>query len=187
MTSALVSNLGLIGMAMGEYPMSSMIDIGNLNQHIEAVTTAGVGKHTIVVLAKGYDFSWGSLNGLILVPVWYALALLLSKAAIWKLFFEIFTVGLERRIAKGITAVVIIHTMIGIPMIIFHRNPISDTWESIKRPHCLSTQDLFKYNCLPNVITDFMMLVLPIPTIWNLKASKRLKVGVMSMVLMATM
>jgi hypothetical protein len=146
-----------------------------------------VGKHTIVTFMKGYDIHWASLNGLILVPVLYTLAMVISKCLILHLFLSIFTLGIERIITQAIAVIVIVHGTIGIFMLIFQCHPVSDTWKTIDRPNCLNTQDLFKYNCLPVVITDVMMLILPLHKIWTLKASKRLKMGVSFMLLLATM
>ncbi|KAF2642483.1 hypothetical protein P280DRAFT_356199, partial [Massarina eburnea CBS 473.64] len=61
-------------------------------------------------------------------------------------------------------------------MNIFQCSPVSNTWKNMTRNNCLDIQALFKWNCLPNVITDVFMLVLPIPKVWTLKAPKRVKI-----------
>ncbi|KAF2688375.1 hypothetical protein K458DRAFT_427969 [Lentithecium fluviatile CBS 122367] len=168
MTIALICNLAMNSMA------------------IVVVPKAGVGQHTVVTLFRGKDFHFGSLATLIVFPVFYAAALTTSKLAILSLFLGIFTMGITRRITQAIVIIVVVHGIIGTFMTIFQCSPMSDTWKKMTRNDCFDTQALFKWNCLPNVITDLIMLALPIPKVWSLKAPKRVKIGVTVMLLMAT-
>lgn len=145
------------------------------------MTTAGVAKHNIGSIV------WSSPTSFFLVPIHYTAALVASKGAILSLYLNIFPLGIELRITQGVAIIIIVHRLVGILMIIFQCNPVSNTWNTLFRPNCLDTRDLFEYNCLPNVITNLIMLALPIPTVWSLNASKRLKVGLSIMLFMASM
>lgn len=151
------------------------------------MTTAGVGKHTVVAISQGYSTHWESLNGLIVVPLLYVLANVSSKCLILHLFLNIFTLGLERIATQVVGIIVIVHGIVGTFMHIFQCDPVSDTWKTISRTNCLDLQEMFKYNCIPVVVTDFIMLVIPLHQIWTLKASRKTKMGVSLMLLMATM
>lgn len=140
-----------------------------------------------MALAQGYPLYWGNLNGVMLVPILYILALVTSKCLILNLFLTIFTLGLERMITQAIGVVVLVQGIIGIFMHIFQCNPIADAWMALDRRNCLDMPSIFKYNCLPVVITDFIMLVLPLYRIWTLKASRKFKMKVSCILLMATM
>ncbi|PVH98546.1 hypothetical protein DM02DRAFT_682052 [Periconia macrospinosa] len=165
---SLLSNLTLAGMA------------------IASVTTAGVGKHTIVAARQGYSLQWGALNGSILIPNIYALAVVSSKLAILQLFGNIFSMGIERRITQFLAVIILVHGIVAFFMTLFQCNPPSDAWKTEIRENCLNMTLYYKYNCLPTVITDAIMLVLPIPKVWSLHAPIRMKLGVGFMLFTAT-
>ena len=43
--------------------------------------------------------------------------------------------------------------------------------------NCVDKQALFRYSSLPNILSDVAMLVIPMPTVWALHTSTRLKIG----------
>lgn len=56
--------------------------------------------------------------------------------------------------------------------------PFAANWNpGIADSRCLDKEAFFRYGSLPNIISDVVMLVLPIRVIWNLHTTTRLKVG----------
>ena len=43
--------------------------------------------------------------------------------------------------------------------------------------HCIDTVAYWRWISFPNLLTDFLMITLPLPTIWTLRVSKKEKVG----------
>ncbi|KAF2242501.1 hypothetical protein BU26DRAFT_570585 [Trematosphaeria pertusa] len=167
--SALLSNLAMVAMM------------------IASVYLAGIGQHTLAAFMHAKDMKFLGQIGLIIVPVLYAAANTTSKAIILRLFLRIFTTpGLTRWTTYLVLAVITLHATVATFLLIFQCSPIAATWDTLVRGKCLDTAALFKWSCLPNVITDLVMLVLPMPKIWTLKASWRMKFGITLMLLLAT-
>lgn len=56
--------------------------------------------------------------------------------------------------------------------------PVAANWHPrIPGARCLNQRTIAAWIALPNIITDVWMLFLPIPVIWNLQASRSLKIG----------
>lgn len=151
------------------------------------VPISGGGRHTLVNFIHGTNHEFGLMNGLIIIPILYACATVTSKAAILNLFLRIFTLGVPRRITQALIVVIVIQVLYLVPILIFQCKPIRAAWILGDVGKCIDVIEFFKWSCLPNLITDLIMLVLPIPSVWSLNASLRVKVGVTGMLLMATM
>ncbi|KAF4632946.1 hypothetical protein G7Y89_g5178 [Cudoniella acicularis] len=139
----------------------------------------GVGHHTLVTaLDDPGKFVFLSKASLLITPILYICAVNLSKGAIVQLFLRIFTLGWTRHVAHLIGVILIAQTIAIVFTVIFQCKPVSLIWTTAERGSCIDTQEFFAYTSIPNVITDFAMLVLPLPTIWNMKATVQLKIGV---------
>lgn len=53
--------------------------------------------------------------------------------------------------------------------VLFICNPISKAWEFLQPGSCLNFTQLWLGNGLPNLIIDVIILVLPVPMLWQLK------------------
>jgi len=146
---------------------------------IVSIPYAGVGRHTLaVVIEDVHKVKALGIDSLLVAPILYTLAIFLSKSAILNLFLHIFTMGVARKLTYAVYLTVILQTIAFIFAAIFQCSPISLLWTTTTRGNCINTQALFMYSSIPNIITDLVMLVLPLPTIWNLKAATHVKVGV---------
>jgi hypothetical protein len=71
---------------------------------------------------------------------------------------------------------------------IFQCWPVEYVWDkSIEGGHCVNQNALFQFWSVPNIATDTAMLVLPMPTIWNLQMSKIQKLGLTFTFLLGSM
>jgi hypothetical protein len=60
----------------------------------------------------------------------------------------------------------------------FQCTPVSAFWNTIDyNTRCHYQDFLIVWSGLPNIITDALMLALPLPAIWKLHAAKSIKVG----------
>jgi hypothetical protein len=144
-----------------------------------AVTESSAGRHTLVVLQD----DWGKVvfmgkNALLMMPIAYALAVAFSKGAILNLFLRLFHFGTTRVIAYVVAGIIVVHTIVTVFVAIFQCHPIHQLWTEIVRTDCINTQLFFEYTSLPNIITDLVMLIIPLPEIWRLNTTTRMKVGV---------
>ena len=57
-------------------------------------------------------------------------------------------------------------------------NPFKANWEpTLPGAKCIDKENFFRYGSVPNIVTDLAMLIIPIPVVWGLKASTRMKIG----------
>ncbi|TVY82375.1 hypothetical protein LSUE1_G004903 [Lachnellula suecica] len=139
----------------------------------------GVGHHTLVTAMNDPGkFVFLSKASLLVTPILYIFAVNLSKGAIIQMFLRIFTVGPARQVTQVVGVLLILQTIAIFFTIIFQCKPVSLLWTATERGTCIDTQKFFAYTSIPNIITDLAILVLPMPTIWNLKATLQLKIGI---------
>ncbi|KAF2150291.1 hypothetical protein K461DRAFT_308174 [Myriangium duriaei CBS 260.36] len=55
--------------------------------------------------------------------------------------------------------------------------PLEHFWNKDIPGHCVDIKALYSYSGIPNIFVDFVMLVLPVPTLWKLQASREVKTG----------
>ncbi|CAD6447181.1 1aa4508f-33fe-49eb-a353-f432a91ea87e [Sclerotinia trifoliorum] len=67
---------------------------------------------------------------------------------------------------------------------IFSCKPINGYWESDIMPKCINFKWFFVGNSLTNIMADIVILGLPMPPLWHLKMSRRLKTAVSGMFLL---
>jgi hypothetical protein len=46
---------------------------------------------------------------------------------------------------------------------------------------------MFRYGSIPNIVTDVVMLILPMPLIWGLHVSTKVKIGLLVTFLLGSM
>jgi len=143
------------------------------------VPYGGVGHHTLYTAETDPGkFVFLSQASLLITPSLYIFAVNLSKGAIIQMFRRIFTVGPARQVAFVVGILLILQTIAIFFTIVFQCKPVSLLWTKTERGSCIDTQKFFAYTSIPNIATDLAILILPMPTIWNLKATVRLKIGI---------
>lgn len=139
----------------------------------------GVGHHTIVTPKNApAKFRFLSLEAHLIIPVLYILSVNLSKGAIVQMFLRILKTGWARHATIAVGVILILQTIAILLTIIFQCQPLSTVWTTLKRDSCIDIQSFFAYSSIPNIVTDIAILVLPLPSIWNMNASVQLKFGI---------
>ena len=112
--------------------------------------------------------------------VLYGLAVAVSKLAILFLYTRVFTTrnptftSISFLIGFIVVGVCIANTF----GTIFQCRPVSYVWDkSVPGGTCVDFVAFERYSAIPNVITGFIMLVMPIPLIWRLNVSNAAKVA----------
>lgn len=115
---------------------------------------------------------------LIATPMLYLAAVLFPKLAILAIYLRIFVERPYRAacymVAGILTANWIGTTVAGFLMCI----PFNYVWDrTIPGGHCFDINSYFRWASLANIVTDVVMLVLPLPVIWKIRTTAHIKIG----------
>lgn len=108
----------------------------------------------------------------------YLCSVTFSKLAILDTYLHIFIDKFSRYAVYAVGSVVILSLVVNLPTVIAQCRPVSFLWDPVPGGWCNDTHAHFTWASLPNILTDFMMLILPIPMIVKLHASWRVKAGI---------
>jgi hypothetical protein len=149
-----------------------------------AILQYGVGKHTLAVITD--DPNWISSSKFkdlsilcqIALPITYLFAVTFSKLSILNLYLRIFSFEKSRYIIYTLGAVSIVHCLVCSLVIVLQCNPISDAWALDSEDRCINIAVFFWASSIPNIATDVVILVMPLPYVWKLNAPSRVKAGI---------
>lgn len=75
----------------------------------------------------------------------------------------------------GFLAILLVSTLLAT---IFTCVPIRGFWDTTVQARCINAITFYWSYTIANVVTDFYLLLVPIPMLWSLKISPRQKIGV---------
>ncbi|KAH8690544.1 hypothetical protein BGW36DRAFT_432342 [Talaromyces proteolyticus] len=145
------------------------------------VKFGGVGLHAERVKQINPEMlvTWGKY--VLIIPLIYLAAVVPPKLAILDLYLNIF-ISQTARIICYVTAGAVVAnwaaaTIAGFVSCI----PLDHLWDPARSPHghCFDTNAWFRWSSLVNMITDVIVMVLPVPTVLQLQCSFRMKLGIM--------
>ena len=143
------------------------------------VKDAGFGQHIGYLEKNNPEAVVNLFKYLVAIPVWYHATVSLAKFAICLLYRRLFPQR-SIHIALYVTMGIMVATAVGSIIADFLAcRPFSDNWAPlpVQAVHCVDKEALYVWSTLPNIITDVALLVLPIPVIWHLHVSSRLKMA----------
>lgn len=119
----------------------------------------------------------------------YGSAVALSKCAILLLYTRVFTTRKRGfTLAVYIVGAVVVATgLVNTFTAIFQCGPIAYKWDKSLRGKCIDEVAFERYMSIPNVVTGAVMLVMPLPLVWELKVTLRQKVALTLTFLHGTM
>lgn len=142
------------------------------------VRIAGVGHHVAEVATTKPEqlVLWAKC---LLAMEWvYGLAVMLPKLAILGFYLRIFVLKSFRRTVYALIGIVILTFLATGLTAVFQCIPLQYIWDkTIPGGHCINVLAFYRWISLPNIITDAMMLALPIPMVWKLNTSAGKKFG----------
>lgn len=108
----------------------------------------------------------------------YLPAVVLPKLAILIMYLRIFTRRLDR-ILCWILAILMIANYLGSMIAgFFICTPLEYLWDrTIPGGRCFDIIAWYRWSGLMNILTDVVMLILPLPMVWKIQSSKRVKIG----------
>jgi hypothetical protein len=100
----------------------------------------------------------------------YTTAITFTKCSIIASYIRFFPHEHLRRISLGTGAVIVIFWICSIFAICFACIPIQALWDfSFTNPKCFPLVNFFYASASFNIVTDILVCVLPLPTLWNLR------------------
>lgn len=135
----------------------------------------GLGNHIWNIAPSTFQqlFMYGYI-----VEVFYGPTAFAVKVAILMLLTRIFSI--KRAFVRSIhmlIAVLAVYYIVITFIKIFMCNPIAKFWKPRLPGKCLNTNLLFIADCIIAIITDLVVLCVPLPIIWRLKMNTMSKIG----------
>ncbi|POS74215.1 integral membrane protein [Diaporthe helianthi] len=146
---------------------------------IGALKHGGVGYHEEWLLANHPGLVTGFLKYLLAIATWYFMTCSFGKLAICVFYRTLFpqrSVHIIIYISAGIMICTAIATSIAN---LAACEPFSAAWGSleVQAQHCIDKEALYIWASFPSIVTDVVLLVLPLPITWKLHTTKRLKIA----------
>ncbi|KAL4966090.1 uncharacterized protein BDV14DRAFT_199223 [Aspergillus stella-maris] len=143
------------------------------------VQYGGLGRPTPVVVDEDPQQLVMFLKILYILDWFYVPSNALSRVSVVALYLRIFTQKAYRGACWFVIAFLLGNmtaTVIAAQLECF---PLAYTWDrNIPGGTCFDQILWYKLSNIPNVVADVLILALPIPTVWNLKASRGKKIGI---------
>ncbi|KAF2811144.1 uncharacterized protein BDZ99DRAFT_344380, partial [Mytilinidion resinicola] len=158
---------------------AAIFSFGVIASCLVDVYAGGVGYH-VVAVAKNTPWklkTWAKFT--FIIPLTYLPAIAMPKLSILCLYLRIFSEPIHRAVC-WITAGLIVANCIGsmVPAFVICV-PLEFLWNQ-NLPgggHCIDIDAWYRWSSLMNILTDLIMLGLPIPVIIKLHVSRNVKVG----------
>lgn len=147
---------------------------------IAMVYDAGVGHHFVSVKMKNpaQIVSWA--KSLYAFGWLYLPSVALPKISILALYLRIFTDNRVRRACYVLIAILIANWIAFLFALTFQCSPVAFQWnKTIPGGRCSNISAFYKSTSAPNIVTDIVIMILPIPTIWQLQVSTIRRIGLM--------
>lgn len=143
-----------------------------------AVFDAGVGRHLAAVLLY-HPTKFESWAKTLYALDWlYLTSVALPKISVLCLYLRIFTSRGARLTCHVLLWFVVATWLAYIIAANFQCTPFKFQWDKkIPGGHCFDIGAYYKSTSVPNIVTDLVILVLPVPTVVNLKATMTRKLG----------
>ncbi|TVY41966.1 hypothetical protein LSUB1_G002430, partial [Lachnellula subtilissima] len=146
---------------------------------INSVKHAGVGQHASYLQETNPETITTFFKYMVALSTWYATTEGLAKIAVCLLYNQLFPQR-SIHITMYITISVLICASISGGLVgLFSCSPFSAHWGTAaeQATHCINREALFIWGSFPNIFTDVVILVVPIPVVWKLQASTGVEVG----------
>jgi hypothetical protein len=112
----------------------------------------------------------------------------LPKLAVISIYLGIFQDRVSRWCCWAVGLVLCVGPAVSVPMLAFQCRPVAYLHDkTIPGGRCWNQALMFRYGSIPNIVTDVVMLILPMPLIWGLHVSFKVKIGLLFTFLLGSM
>ncbi|QKX57965.1 uncharacterized protein TRUGW13939_05085 [Talaromyces rugulosus] len=142
------------------------------------VDAAGLGLHEDRVFMMNPEdiVLWAKLT--LIVAILYQLAVVSSKMGVLLLYLHIFDRRQLRFVCYAIACIVVLNCVSSIIAVLLICIPLHAFWDHSPNANCVDTNSLFRWTSFANIVTDVVMLVLPVPAIFKMTSSISVKLGI---------
>ncbi|VUC24062.1 unnamed protein product [Clonostachys rosea] len=145
---------------------------------IVEIKLAGVGRHLAVLIATDLTAVQNWAKCAYAMETTYCAAIALPKLSILASYLRIFTTKPYRWATYAIGAIVSATAIAGIIASFSMCDTFAGRWDLLKFPgNCRDIVSYWKGMSVPNIVTDAVMLFLPLPVIWNLQIQTKQKIA----------
>ena len=147
----------------------AFVKYGGVGYHFAAMMTR---PHTKLGPFKKLTFVFANI---------YLLSVMFPKLAMLCFFLRIFVQRWQRRACYILMGVLVATALVTFITNLVQCVPLEFAWnvERVAGAHCLNQQLFWSLISLPNIITDLVMLALPVPVICKIQLSWKDKVGLL--------
>lgn len=139
-----------------------------------------MGRHQLALLALGENDKFLQWGKFVLALAWvYHISVTLSKLCILSLYLRIFYTKPYRIACYVLGAIMIGSCIGGIIAAMLICRPMARFWDPSIPGECYDIRNFLLWVGFPNLVTDVILLVLPLPLIWNLQVSKQQKISLL--------
>jgi hypothetical protein len=143
-----------------------------------AVSKGGAGRHVEYVVMKNpsmlatrgkllYSLSWVS-----------GFSNCFSRVSILVIFYRIFAPGIIRICTIILMAYMVLFVISQSIAAAVECRPLTYSWDKTIKGTCINLFLFYKLSGILNIVGDAALMVLPLPTVWNLHASRAKRVGI---------
>jgi hypothetical protein len=152
------------------------------------VRHTGAGRHTNLVLQEDPSILEKSLKAITVNEFLHPAAVAFPKICVVLLFLRVFTNKYERIAAWSLIGIILATWFSFTAATLFQCMPIAYLWDkTIQGGQCIDFRVFATSTSVPNIVTDALVLFLPIRTVMSLKIFTRKKVGLMLILLTGSM
>ncbi|THZ03651.1 hypothetical protein D6C95_03654 [Aureobasidium pullulans] len=135
----------------------------------------GAGKHVYDISVA--DLYPNLLRGWVVCAVMYSITMLFSKMSILLLYRRLFPIVNFAKRWWAVVAFTVAYSVGGMLASLFQCRPMESAWTlDVPSDYCISTEKFYTANAALNVVSDIMILILPVPIVWGLNTDTRKKV-----------
>ena len=157
-----------------------MLRSAKLTSRIALVYYGGVGTHFAVIALKDPSELISYTKIVIAYSTFYGIAMTLPKISVLCMFLQIFVESWQR---KACYVLIGILAATSVADVIANWNlctPLSFLWDkTIPGGHCIDVSAYWRWGTFPNIVTDVLMILLPIPAIIKIQLKWKDKIGIL--------
>ncbi|MCJ1288013.1 hypothetical protein MMC26_007366 [Xylographa opegraphella] len=124
------------------------------------------------------------LLALYIFAICYSIGLAFIKFSILAFLFRVFHVPTFKLPLSITAAIVTITTVASLFTAIFSCHPIQGFWDLEIPSTCIDPLKFYFAQAIPSIITDIILLILPLPVVWKLKVTRSQKWGLSAVFLL---
>ena len=142
------------------------------------IKVAGVGRHGDALATVDPEKLINYRKSLVVVEFLNVAAFTCAKIAILALYLRIFTLKPYRISAYVIGSIVLANWLVAFVLSCFKCAPFAYNWDrTIPYGSCLDINREYQWITFPNIVTDVMILLLPMRVVWKLQVPRVQKIG----------